>query len=129
MAQEWNTSARFGWGDDDAPATKEWPAARPDYTSLYAAVQGEAARWNVPGITVAVLHDGQIDEVAVGFANLDTKQPMTTATIQQIGSISKIFTTTLAMTLVDEGKLDLDVPITTYVPDFALQDAEARNQV
>lgn len=122
------------WGEDDAAgetpvALQEWPAARPDYTSLSAAVQGEAARWNVPGITVAVLHDGQIDEVAVGFANLDTKQPMTTATIQQIGSISKIFTTTLAMTLVDEGKLDLDEPIVTYVPDFALADAAARDQI
>lgn len=122
--------AEVGWGKGgDSEAPKEWPAERPDYTSLYAAVQGEAARWNVPGITVAVLHDGQIDEVAVGFANLDTKQPMTTDTIQQIGSISKIFTTTLAMTLVDEGKLDLDEPITTYVPDFALADTAARDQI
>ncbi|MGC4189777.1 MAG: serine hydrolase domain-containing protein [Thermomicrobiales bacterium] len=130
MAKEWNTVSRFGWGEDDTEAAvQEWPAARPDYTSLYAAVQGEAARWNVPGITVAVLHDGQIEEVAVGFANLDTKQPMTTATIQQIGSISKIFTTTLAMTLVDEGKLDLDEPIATYVPDFDLADKDARDRI
>ncbi|MGC4107422.1 MAG: serine hydrolase domain-containing protein [Thermomicrobiales bacterium] len=124
------TGSRFGWGEDEAPgASREWPAARPEYTSLYAAVQCEAARWNVPGITVAVLHDGQVDEVAVGFANLDTRQPMTTATIQQIGSISKIFTTTLAMTLVDEGKLDLDEPLVTYVPDFDLQDKAARDRI
>ena len=130
MALKTFMEAEVGWGKGgDSEAPKEWPAERPDYTSLYAAVQGEAARWNVPGITVAVLHDGQIDEVAVGFANLDTKQPMTTDTIQQIGSISKIFTTTLAMTLVDEGKLDLDEPITTYVPDFALADTAARDQI
>lgn len=119
----------FGWGEDVKAAAPEWPAARPAYTSLAAAVQGEAARWNVPGITVAVLHDGQIEEVAVGFANLDTKQPMTTDTIQQIGSISKIFTTTLAMSLVDEGKLDLDEPITTYVPTFDLADKGALAQI
>ena len=123
------TTTQFGWGEDAPAAAREWPAARPDYTTLAAAVQGEAARWNVPGITVAVLHDGQIDEVAVGFANLDTKQPMTSATIQQIGSISKIFTTTLAMSLVDEGKLDLDEPIVTYVPDFDLADRAARDQI
>jgi len=106
-----------------------WPLARPDYASLEAAVQGEAARWNVPGMSVAVLHDGVIDTVGVGFASIDTKQPVTPETIFQIGSISKVFTTTLAMMLVDEGKLDLDKPVIEYVPELPLADAETRGNL
>ncbi|MGC4189776.1 MAG: serine hydrolase domain-containing protein [Thermomicrobiales bacterium] len=119
-AQPW-----FGMGDDGAPPLA-WPLERPDYASLEAAVQGEAARWNVPGIGVAVLHDGEITATATGVRSVVTKMPFTTNTISQIGSISKVFTTTLVMTLVDEGKLDLDEPVTTYVPDLRLGDQHAR---
>jgi len=103
-----------------------WPLARPTYASLEAAVQGEASRWNVPGVSVAVLHDGVIEKYATGVTSIVTRQPMTTDTISQIGSISKVFATTVAMQLVDEGLLDLDVPITRYVPELPLADAEAR---
>ncbi|HEU0166050.1 MAG TPA: serine hydrolase domain-containing protein, partial [Thermomicrobiales bacterium] len=103
-----------------------WPLERPGYTSLAAAVQGEASRWNVPGMSVAVLHDGEIHEVATGVTSILTRQPMTTDTISQIGSISKVFTTTVVMQLVDEGKIDLNVPITTYIPELPLADENAR---
>lgn len=120
-AQPW-----FGMGDDGATTPLAWPLERPDYASLDAAVQGEAARWNVPGIGVAVLHDGEITATATGVRSISTKMPFTTNTISQIGSISKVFTTTLVMTLVDEGKLDLDEPVITYVPDLRLGDQHAR---
>ena len=107
-----------------------WPYDRPDYTTLAAAVQGEAARWNVPGIAAAVLHaDGTIEATAAGFANLDTRQPLAENAISQIGSISKVFTTTLAMMLVDDGVLALDTPIVEYMPDLPLADEEARQQI
>ncbi|MGB3305850.1 MAG: serine hydrolase domain-containing protein [Thermomicrobiales bacterium] len=115
-----------GSGEESAAPHPAWPLARPDYASLEAAVQGEAARWNVPGISVAVLHEGAITPVAVGVTNLETRQPMTTDTISQIGSISKVFATTVVMQLVDEGKIDLDAPVTTYVPELPLADAAAR---
>ncbi len=111
---------------DETPA---WPLARPKYASLEAAVQGEAARWNVPGMSVAVLHNGVIETVAAGVASILTKQPMTTGTISQIGSISKVFATTVVMQLVDEGKLDLDAPVTTYVPELPLADLAARTNL
>lgn len=118
-----------GFGSDAADTVAEtpaWPLARPKYATLDAAVQGEAARWNVPGMSVAVLHDGVIETVATGVTSMLTKQPMTTDTISQIGSISKVFATTVVMQLVDEGKLDLDAPVTTYVPELPLADLEAR---
>ena len=118
-----------GFGATKAEATDAipaWPLARPAYASLDAAVQGEAARWNVPGVSVAVLHDGVIEKSAAGVTSIVTRQPMTPDTISQIGSISKVFATTVTMQLVDQGLLDLDVPITTYVPELPLADPDAR---
>ena len=97
--------------------------------AIGAAVQGEASRWNVPGIAVGVLHDGEIITTSTGFANLATRAPMTDDTISQIGSISKVFTATLAMILVDDGLLDLDTPVVEYVPDLALADQVARERI
>ena len=45
------------------------------------------------------------------------------------GSIGKLYTATLVMMLVDEGKLDLDTPIRHYLPDFEVRDAHARDTV
>lgn len=106
-----------------------WPADRPAYESLAAAVQGECSRWNVPGIAAGILHEGGIQTVSAGFANLATRTPMTDDTISQIGSISKVFTATLAMMLVEDGLLDLDEPVVTYVPDLPLADVQARTTV
>jgi CubicO group peptidase (beta-lactamase class C family) len=47
----------------------------------------------------------------------------------QIGSITKLWTSTLAMQLADEGKLDLDASVRTYVPEFAIADEDAAKQI
>jgi CubicO group peptidase (beta-lactamase class C family) len=118
--------ARASKSDPGIAGAPAWPLARPTYASLEAAVQGEASRWNVPGMSVAVLHDGKVEAVATGITSIATRQPVTPATIFQIGSISKVFTATVAMQLVDEGKLDLDEPIVTYVPELPLADPDTR---
>jgi len=106
-----------------------WPCDRPAYESLAAAVQGEGSRWNVPGLAVGILHGGEIQTTSAGFANLASRIPMTDDTISQIGSISKVYTATLAMMLVEEGLLDLDRPVIAAVPDLPLADLAARNGV
>ena len=115
--------------ENDAVETAAWPEGRPAYTSLAAAVQGEAARWNVPGVAVAVYHEGELIEASAGVTSIATKVPLQPHAVFQIGSISKVFATTLALTLVDEGKLDLDEPVITYVPELPLADAEARKTI
>lgn len=72
----------------------------------------------VAGASVAVLHDGEIVTAAAGTANLRTGVEATTGTLFQIGSVTKIWTTTLVMRLVDEGLVDLDAPVTRYLPEF-----------
>lgn len=55
--------------------------------------------------------------------------PVTTDTVFQIGSISKVFTATLVMQLVDEGLLSLDTPIAKYLPEFHVADDKTRRAV
>ncbi|TIC80505.1 beta-lactamase family protein [Nocardioides sp. GY 10113] len=83
------------------------------------------AEHGVPGATVAVLTDGRITAAAAGVTSLATGVPVDTDTVFQIGSITKIWTTTLVMQLVDDGLLDLDRPLLDYLPELRIADAEA----
>ena len=73
----------------------------------------------VPGV-VAMATDRQrnIYEGAAGKRRLDRDADMTTDTVFAIFSTTKAITGTAALQLVDEGKLDLDAPARTYVPDI-----------
>ncbi|WP_217581032.1 serine hydrolase [Lysinibacillus sp. GbtcB16] len=57
-----------------------------------------------------------------GKNDMEGKQPLTKNTLYGIGSVSKIYTTAAVMKLVDEGKVDLDVPVVHYIPDFQMKD-------
>ncbi|HET9172099.1 MAG TPA: serine hydrolase domain-containing protein, partial [Actinospica sp.] len=93
--------------------------------NLDEAVHAAMEHWSVPGIAVGILRRGDVERRAYGVTSRETDQPVTPDTLFQIGSISKVFTATLAMMLVDDGKLDLDTPVSTYLPDLKLADAEA----
>ncbi|HEX5506394.1 MAG TPA: serine hydrolase domain-containing protein [Thermomicrobiales bacterium] len=96
---------------------------------LAATVREELARWTVPGAAVGVLRDGEVETAGYGVASLRTGQPATGDTLFRVGSISKLFTATLVMTAVDEGKLGLDTPIAAYLPDLRLADEAARRAI
>ena len=89
----------------------------------------------VPGATLAVLRvgtDGGADELveaATGVLSTATGVPVTTDSVFQIGSISKVWTATLVMQLVDEGKLQLDAPIAEVLPDLQLADPDVAAKV
>jgi CubicO group peptidase (beta-lactamase class C family) len=82
------------------------------------------AQYHVPGAALGILRDGEITDFAAGVLSLDTGFRATPDTIFQIGSISKVWTATLIMQLVDEGALDLDAPVRDVLPDFAVADPE-----
>jgi len=93
-----------------------------------------AERHKVPGAVLGILRlgDGRPDEVveaAYGYANFPAKIEATTDTLFQIGSMSKVWTATLAMQLVDEGKLDLDAPVAEVLPELRLADPEVAKTV
>jgi CubicO group peptidase (beta-lactamase class C family) len=83
----------------------------------------------IPGVSVAVLADGQIHCAVAGLANVETRSPVTEETIFPIGSITKLFTTTLIMQLVDAGRVALDDPVTTSLPDLRLSDRKAADEI
>ncbi len=92
-------------------------------------VHEQMREWKVPGVAIGIFDGDDVEFAGFGIANIETGQPVAPETLFQIGSISKIFTATLAMTLVDDGRFDLDAPIVTYVPELALADAEARERI
>lgn len=93
-------------------------------------LRGAIRRYKVPGASVAILKNNRImTTAAAGLCSLDTQVPVTDDTLFQIGSITKPFTTTLAMQLVDEGKLDLDTPIQHYLPSFRVADLDVSRTV
>jgi D-alanyl-D-alanine carboxypeptidase len=74
-------------------------------------------RRNIPGVSVSVIHEGDIVHAAgYGMANLELSVPATEKTVYEIGSISKQFAAEAAMILVEEGKLSLEDPIQKYIP-------------
>jgi CubicO group peptidase (beta-lactamase class C family) len=73
---------------------------------------------HVPGAAVAIVRDGKIEKIAAyGVADLESGTKVGPDTSFQIASATKIFTGTLVMLLVQEGKLDLDDSISKYLPD------------
>jgi CubicO group peptidase (beta-lactamase class C family) len=94
-------------------------------SELHAMIEAAMAHYHVPGVAVGISHDGAEQSGGLGVTNVDHPLAVDAHTLYQIGSISKTFTGTTAMRLVEQGKLDLDTPVRTYLPDLRLADAEA----
>jgi CubicO group peptidase (beta-lactamase class C family) len=77
------------------------------------------ASTGAPSASIAVVKDGRIVYAhAYGFARLDPKTPATTAMRYSIGSVSKQFTSSALLLLVQEHKLTLDDPVSRWLPDL-----------
>jgi len=98
-------------------------------TSLQQRLDDLRAKHRVPAASLAVLQDDEIDTVASGVLNLDTGVEATTESLFQIGSITKVWTTTVAMQLVDAGLLELGAPLQAYVPEFRVADESVSRSV
>src|SRR6478735_4160473 len=86
-------------------------------------------KYQVPAAAVAVLSGGEVFDAAAGVLSKNTEVEATPDSVFQIGSITKLWTSTLVMQLVDEGKVNLDVPIRTYLPDFRILDEQAAAEI
>jgi len=89
---------------------------------LDAFVLSEMRRQRIPGVSLALTDRSRLLRVKTyGFANLDSRAPLTPAHLLEIGSISKSFTSIALMQLRDEGRFDPKKPVTTYLPWFSIQ--------
>jgi CubicO group peptidase (beta-lactamase class C family) len=81
------------------------------------------ARDHIPGVAVGVVERGHLVFArGFGYRDVDNHLPITPDTLFPLGSCSKAFTATAIALLVDEGRIALDTPVRTYLPDFSLKD-------
>jgi CubicO group peptidase (beta-lactamase class C family) len=86
---------------------------------LDSAVRALIDRVHVPGLTIAVVENGELRwQKGYGFADVENRVPATTSTVYRIASTSKGLTATAALRLAEQGKLDLDASVQTYAPTF-----------
>src|SRR5688500_12050493 len=79
----------------------------------------------VPGVAIGIVHNGNTMIRGVGITNVEDSLPVTAHTVFPIASISKTFAATAIMRLVEQGKVDLRVPVRTYLPEFRVRDEAA----
>ena len=81
-------------------------------------IQHEMATQHIPGLSLAIAHQGElILAKGYGLANLEWSVPTTSATVYQLASLTKQFTATAIMLLVNEAQLDLEATIGHYLAD------------
>jgi CubicO group peptidase (beta-lactamase class C family) len=99
------------------PAAGRAAALRPAFASIDSFVARHMAETGAPGLTLSLADaTGLLRASAYGFADLKTRARVTPDTLFEIGSISKSFVAVALLQLRDEGKLDLNRPVTDYVP-------------
>jgi CubicO group peptidase (beta-lactamase class C family) len=93
----------------------------PDFRNANALMLNLMSTYHVPGAALALIKDGRIVlERGYGLRDLQTHAPVTTATLFNIGSISKSFTALSIAQLVDQHQVDLDTPVIKYIPELQL---------
>ena len=106
-----------------AQAQAPTPSAPLDVAAVDAVVARTLKAFDVPGISVAVVKDGQVVMAkGYGVSSLKTKAPMDANTLVGIASNTKAFTTAALGLLVEEGKLRWDDKVTDYIPEFKMYD-------
>jgi CubicO group peptidase (beta-lactamase class C family) len=96
---------------------------------LPALLAERALAHGVPGAALAVAQADDVLEAACGVVNAATGVEATPDSVFQIGSITKMFTATQVMQLVDQGRIALDQPIWGALPELQLGDPEATTAI
>ncbi|WP_435591720.1 serine hydrolase domain-containing protein [Nocardia sp. bgisy118] len=92
-------------------------------------VEATATQFGIPGVAVGVLIDGQDVFACHGVTSLDNPQPVDSDTLFQLGSVTKTYTATALMRLAAQGRVELDAPVRTYLPELALADEDAATRI
>lgn len=109
-----------------APQLKPDTVQSGDYTYLKSylswLIEQEMAQQDIEGLSIAVVDDQRVIwSQGFGYADTSKQLAATPETVYRVGSISKLFTDTLVMQLAEQGKLDIDKPLATYLPAFSIK--------
>ena len=103
------------------------PAAADRSARVDKLLASEMQRAHIPALAVAVLKDGKLVKLqAYGTANLEAGAAATVDTPFQIASATKLFTSVLLMDQVAQGRIDLDAPVSRYLPEAPAAWADMR---
>lgn len=92
-------------------------ASDPRFASILAKIEDDMSHHGVPGAAIAIVEDGKLAFAAgLGTKKRGETDPVDATTLFRVDSLSKMVTAITALSLVSEGKLDLQAPVTTYVP-------------
>jgi CubicO group peptidase (beta-lactamase class C family) len=102
--------------------------AQLDFARIDSLVEARREALGVPGMALVIVHP--LAELhARGFGEAAAGVPVGPDTPFLIGSVSKPFTATVVMQLVDRGLVDLDAPVTRYLPSFTLADSSHASRI
>jgi D-alanyl-D-alanine carboxypeptidase len=87
-------------------------------TAVTARAESLAKEDKFSGVILIARHDDVLLNKAWGYANRETKSPVTLNTQFRLGSMNKMFTAVSALQLVEAGKLSLDGPVGKYIPNY-----------
>ena len=88
-------------------------------------IQDRMAHHNVPGVSVAVYRDGKLAWArGYGFADVESESPVTPTTLFQAASISKPIAAMAALDMAEDGLVDIDANINTYLTSWTLAENE-----
>lgn len=106
-----------------SPLRAATPAAAPDVAALDRWFQEQFDAAAYPGLGVVMVHEGRtLYARGFGVTSVDAPTPLDADTPVGIGSLTKSLTALCLMRLVDQGRLDLDRPVTDYLADFHTAD-------
>jgi len=75
----------------------------------------------IPGASISLMLNNKWYSAVAGYANIPEQIKVNDKTVFQIGSTSKVFTSTLIMKLVEENKLNLEQPVSDFLPDLEIE--------
>jgi len=99
-----------------------------DFAALEAVIASQMSKHGLPGVALAVIEGDQVTYLQ-GYGAASRRRPMTYQTQMFIGSQSKSFTALAIAQLAEQGKLDLEAPVQTYIPWFRVADETASRQI
>jgi len=111
------------------PAIHAQTAVNPRFETLASLAESKMKEYGVPGVALGIVADGTLTVRGLGITNIEDPLPVTAHTVFPIASISKTFTATAMMRLVEQGKIDLRAPVRTYLPDFRVRDEAVSRDV
>jgi CubicO group peptidase (beta-lactamase class C family) len=107
-----------------APARGDGPAPTPTPAAIDRYLRDALASTGLPGMSAVVTHRDRIVH-ATGLGHDASGRSVTADTSMRVASVSKSFTAAAVMTLVDEGRMVLDRPVASYLPEFRMADQRA----